>query len=137
MRPGGHRRSPAGPGGLHRGRHLPDAHGHRLHGAGTHAVGRAEQRRGPLPRGRTHHRTRPDDGPRAGPPARTTSRPAAAPTAAAGRCAHHTTGACGWDAGLRPVSSSQMAECKDGTPSYSANFSGTCSGHGGVRYWFK
>ncbi|MEV6208895.1 DUF3761 domain-containing protein [Kitasatospora sp. NPDC051914] len=70
-------------------------------------------------------------------PARTTSRPAAAPTTAAGHCARHTTGACGWDAGLRPISSSQMAECKDGTPSYSANFSGTCSGHGGVRYWFK
>ncbi|WP_269857234.1 DUF3761 domain-containing protein [Streptomyces sp. RPT161] len=29
------------------------------------------------------------------------------------------------------------AQCKDGTFSYSAHFSGTCSHHRGVRYWFK
>ncbi|GJF27699.1 hypothetical protein KNE206_03990 [Kitasatospora sp. NE20-6] len=46
-------------------------------------------------------------------------------------------GSCGWDAGLTPVSPSEMAECKDGTVSYSTSFSGTCSHHGGVRYWFK
>ena len=28
-----------------------------------------------------------------------------------------------------------MATCKDGTTSYSAHHSGTCSGHGGVRQW--
>lgn len=29
------------------------------------------------------------------------------------------------------------AECKDGTTSYAAKFRGTCSHHGGVRYWYK
>ena len=28
-----------------------------------------------------------------------------------------------------------MATCKDGTTSYSAHHSGTCSGHGGVQTW--
>ena len=28
-----------------------------------------------------------------------------------------------------------MATCKDGTTSYSAHHSGTCSGHGGVQQW--
>jgi hypothetical protein len=70
-------------------------------------------------------------------PARTTAKAAPTTKAPAGSCAHHTTGACGWDVGLTPVSSSEMAECNDGTVSYSASFSGTCSHHGGVRYWFK
>ncbi len=30
-----------------------------------------------------------------------------------------------------------MAKCKDGTWSYSKHFSGTCSHHHGVKYWFK
>ncbi|MFF3784098.1 DUF3761 domain-containing protein [Streptomyces sp. NPDC001933] len=29
------------------------------------------------------------------------------------------------------------AECKDGTTSCAAKFRGTCSHHGGVRYWYK
>ncbi|MEU1627128.1 DUF3761 domain-containing protein [Streptomyces sp. NPDC020096] len=56
-----------------------------------------------------------------------TSRPAA-------RCAHHTTGVCApWVRHPRGAT----AQCKDGTFSYSAHFSGTCSHHRGVRYWFK
>ncbi|GAA5018657.1 DUF3761 domain-containing protein [Kitasatospora paranensis] len=70
-------------------------------------------------------------------PARTTAKAAPTTKAPAGSCAHHTTGVCGWDVGLTPVSSSETAECNDGTVSYSATFSGTCSHHGGVRYWFK
>ncbi|WP_234360276.1 DUF3761 domain-containing protein [Streptomyces sp. DSM 15324] len=27
--------------------------------------------------------------------------------------------------------------CKDGTYSYSAHFRGTCSGHRGVKYWYR
>jgi hypothetical protein len=36
-----------------------------------------------------------------------------------------------------PHPSGAMAECKDGTISYSGSFSGTCSGHSGVRYWYQ
>ena len=32
-------------------------------------------------------------------------------------------------------SGSPTARCKDGTTSYSAHHSGTCSGHGGVQEW--
>ncbi|PBC76186.1 uncharacterized protein DUF3761 [Streptomyces sp. TLI_235] len=71
-------------------------------------------------------------------PVRTTAAPRPAPTTAAAHpCAHHTTGACGWDLGVSPASSGETAECNDGTASFSATFSGTCSHHGGVRYWFK
>ncbi|MEV5205592.1 DUF3761 domain-containing protein [Streptomyces sp. NPDC053720] len=59
--------------------------------------------------------------------------PAARAGAAAG-CAPHTTGVC--RAGS-PHPAGATAQCKDGTPSYSKTFRGTCSGHGGVRYWFK
>ncbi|MCX5115281.1 DUF3761 domain-containing protein [Streptomyces sp. NBC_00378] len=59
--------------------------------------------------------------------------PAARAGATAG-CAPHTTGVC--RAGS-PHPAGATAECKDGTPSYSKTFRGTCSGHGGVRYWFK
>ncbi|MGI5259677.1 DUF3761 domain-containing protein [Streptomyces angustmyceticus] len=54
--------------------------------------------------------------------------------AATVRCAHHTTGTCGTHI-KHP--SGVMAKCKDGTWSYSRHFSGTCSRHHGVRYWFK
>jgi hypothetical protein len=30
-----------------------------------------------------------------------------------------------------------MALCKDGTLSYSATHSGTCSSHGGVATWYR
>jgi len=30
-----------------------------------------------------------------------------------------------------------MAQCRDGTYSYSKNHRGTCSWHGGVRVWFR
>jgi len=30
-----------------------------------------------------------------------------------------------------------MAKCADGTYSFSTSFSGTCSRHGGVRYWYQ
>lgn len=59
------------------------------------------------------------------------------PAALGGSCAHHTTGACGWTAGVPPISAGETATCKDGTPSFSAHFSGTCSGHGGVEYWYE
>ncbi|AEW93481.1 hypothetical protein SCATT_11100 [Streptantibioticus cattleyicolor NRRL 8057 = DSM 46488] len=49
-------------------------------------------------------------------------------------CAHHTTGTCApWVKHPRGAT----AKCKDGTFSFSAHFSGTCSHHRGVRYWFK
>ncbi|SHL76411.1 DUF3761 domain-containing protein [Streptomyces yunnanensis] len=54
--------------------------------------------------------------------------------AATVHCAHHTTGVCGTHI-KHP--SGVMAKCKDGTWSYSKRFSGTCSHHRGVRYWFK
>ncbi|WP_331754147.1 DUF3761 domain-containing protein [Streptomyces sp. NBC_00826] len=59
--------------------------------------------------------------------------PAAQAPATAG-CASHTTGVC--RAGS-PHPAGATAECKDGTPSYSKTFRGTCSRHGGVRYWYK
>ena len=34
-----------------------------------------------------------------------------------------------------PAGKAPMATCKDGTTSYSAHHSGTCSGHGGVQQW--
>ena len=34
-----------------------------------------------------------------------------------------------------PAGKAPMATCKDGTTSYSAHHSGTCSGHGGVQKW--
>ncbi|MEU0634448.1 hypothetical protein [Streptomyces sp. NPDC005989] len=46
-------------------------------------------------------------------------------------CAPHTTGVC------RATSPHPTAECKDGSNSYAAKFRGTCSHHGGVRYWCK
>ncbi|MGW2765693.1 PASTA domain-containing protein [Streptomyces sp. NPDC001275] len=49
-------------------------------------------------------------------------------------CAPHTVGVC---APERAPDASAMAECKDGWISHSQHFSGTCSGHGGVRYWFQ
>lgn len=60
-----------------------------------------------------------------------TATPAAAAVA---HCAHHTTGVC--RAGS-PHPRGATAKCKDGTYSYSAHFSGTCSHHHGVRYWYK
>ncbi|GAA3196774.1 DUF3761 domain-containing protein [Streptomyces ramulosus] len=54
--------------------------------------------------------------------------------AAGAGCAHHTTGTC--KAGSRHPAGA-IAQCKDGSYSYSAHFRGTCSGHGGVRYWYK
>ena len=34
-----------------------------------------------------------------------------------------------------PPANAQTAECSDGSTSYSANFRGTCSHHGGVAVW--
>jgi Protein of unknown function (DUF3761) len=34
-----------------------------------------------------------------------------------------------------PLAYAQTAECADGSTSYSANFRGTCSHHGGVAVW--
>jgi uncharacterized protein DUF3761 len=34
-----------------------------------------------------------------------------------------------------PLANAQTAECSDGSTSYSANFQGTCSHHGGVAVW--
>ncbi|MEE1807525.1 DUF3761 domain-containing protein [Streptomyces sp. BE133] len=49
-------------------------------------------------------------------------------------CAPHTTGVCragsAHPAGV-------TAQCKDGTYNSSKTFRGTCSHHGGVRYWYK
>jgi len=63
--------------------------------------------------------------------------PTTAAAAPAGSCAPHTTGTCGWDAGVPPQASGETATCYDGTVSYSAHFSGTCSHHHGVEYWYK
>lgn len=49
--------------------------------------------------------------------------------------AHRAPPVCAEPAAPHPAGAT--AECKDGTPSYSKTFRGTCSGHGGVRYWFK
>jgi hypothetical protein len=61
--------------------------------------------------------------------------PATQAQAATVHCAHHTTGRCApsWVRHPRGVT----AECRDHTWSYSAHFSGTCSHHRGVLYWFK
>ncbi|MHA6757038.1 DUF3761 domain-containing protein [Streptacidiphilus sp. PAMC 29251] len=59
---------------------------------------------------------------------------AAPAVAATAHCAHHTVGVC---KASSPHSRGAMAKCKDGTYSYSAHFSGTCSHHKGVRYWYK
>ncbi|MFE4015692.1 DUF3761 domain-containing protein [Streptomyces sp. NPDC059112] len=58
----------------------------------------------------------------------------AAQSGATGTCAHHTTGECRAGS-THPAGTT--AQCKDGTYSPSAHFRGTCSGHGGVRYWYK
>lgn len=60
-----------------------------------------------------------------------TATPAAAATA---HCAHHTVGIC---KASSPHPKGATAKCWDGTYSYSAHFSGTCSHHHGVRYWYK
>ncbi|WP_116211565.1 DUF3761 domain-containing protein [Streptomyces olivoreticuli] len=52
----------------------------------------------------------------------------------AASCAHHTTGVCKANS-QHPRGAT--AQCKDKTYSYSARFSGTCSHHHGVRYWYK
>ncbi|WP_225448480.1 DUF3761 domain-containing protein [Streptacidiphilus sp. P02-A3a] len=57
----------------------------------------------------------------------------ARPAATTG-CAHHTTGTC--DPRARHPKGA-TAECRDHTFSFSAHFSGTCSHHKGVLYWFK
>ncbi|MET9662605.1 DUF3761 domain-containing protein [Streptomyces sp. NPDC006510] len=49
-------------------------------------------------------------------------------------CAPHTTGVC--RAGSAHPAD-VTAQCKDGTCSSSKTFRGTCSHHGGVRYWYK
>ncbi|MDT0453727.1 DUF3761 domain-containing protein [Streptomyces hesseae] len=54
--------------------------------------------------------------------------------AATAKCAHHTTGVC--KASSRHPRGA-TAQCKDKTYSYSARFSGTCSHHRGVLYWYK
>ena len=43
-----------------------------------------------------------------------------------------TLGLVAWTA---PLAYAQTAECSDGSMSYSANFRGTCSHHGGVAIW--
>jgi hypothetical protein len=49
-------------------------------------------------------------------------------------CAPHTVGTCAADS---PHPAGATAKCNDGSYSYSAHFSGTCSHHKGVRYWYK
>ncbi|MFF1605572.1 DUF3761 domain-containing protein [Streptomyces mirabilis] len=59
---------------------------------------------------------------------------AAATDAAAASCARHTTGVCKANSSHpRGVT----AKCKDGSWSRSAHFRGTCSGHRGVKYWYR
>lgn len=58
----------------------------------------------------------------------------AATDAAAASCALHTTGVCRAN-DSHPEGA--IARCKDGTYSYSKTFRGTCSGHKGVRYWYR
>jgi hypothetical protein len=58
---------------------------------------------------------------------------ASRPAATAG-CAHHTTGTCNLKA-RHPKGAT--AQCRDHTFSFSKHFSGTCSYHRGVLYWFK
>lgn len=63
--------------------------------------------------------------------------PTSSAPAAGGSCAPHTVAVCGWDVGVAPNEPGETATCKDGTDSFSATFSGTCSHHGGVEYWYK
>ncbi|MFD8823865.1 DUF3761 domain-containing protein [Streptomyces sp. NPDC059605] len=58
----------------------------------------------------------------------------AAQAEATATCAPHTTGVCRAGS-THPAGAT--AQCKDGTYSYSETFRGTCSHHGGVRYWYK
>lgn len=58
----------------------------------------------------------------------------AAQSSATGACARHTTGECRAGS-THPAGTT--AQCKDGTYSSAQHFRGTCSGHGGVRYWYK
>ena len=44
-----------------------------------------------------------------------------------------TLGLLGYTA---PAAYAQTAECSDGWTSYSGNFQGTCSHHGGVAVWY-
>ncbi|MEV8455453.1 DUF3761 domain-containing protein [Streptomyces sp. NPDC052095] len=53
---------------------------------------------------------------------------------ATGTCAPHTTGECRAGS-THPAGAT--AQCKDGTYSSAQHFRGTCSGHHGVRYWYK
>jgi hypothetical protein len=64
------------------------------------------------------------------PPATTTTPPAAPPPAT-------TTTAPAAVPAPPPSSTGPTALCKDGTLSYSATHSGTCSGHGGVAVWYR
>ena len=59
---------------------------------------------------------------------------AGATAAEAATCAHHTVGVCKANS-KHPRGAT--AKCKDGTYSYSLHFSGTCSHHKGVRYWYR
>lgn len=54
-----------------------------------------------------------------------------------GTCKPHTVAYCGWDRGETPDQVGETATCKDGYVSFATTASGTCSGHGGVRVWFK
>ncbi|WP_265737745.1 DUF3761 domain-containing protein [Actinacidiphila oryziradicis] len=50
-------------------------------------------------------------------------------------CASHTVGTC---AAGSPHPAGAMAQCTDGSISFSAHFQGTCSRHGGgVEYWYQ
>ncbi|MFJ2565740.1 DUF3761 domain-containing protein [Streptomyces sp. NPDC087568] len=59
---------------------------------------------------------------------------AAATDAAAASCVRHSTGVCKANS-AHPRGAT--AKCKDGTYSYSKTFQGTCSGHKGVKYWYR
>ncbi|WP_127354020.1 DUF3761 domain-containing protein [Actinacidiphila soli] len=62
---------------------------------------------------------------------KTTHAAAQAPVAT---CASHTVGTCAADS---PHPAGAMAQCMDGSISYSAHFQGTCSHHHGVEYWYQ